>query len=54
MNIKYIKDLRNIIMMKKLNIKAGGPLNTKDLKRDNLDEYKLKVISLLFEDSGEI
>ena len=54
MNIKYIKDLRNIIMMKKLNIKAGGPLNTKDLKRDNLDEYKLKVISLLFDDSGEI
>ena len=47
-NIKFIKDLRNIIMIKKLNIKAGGIINTSDLKRDTLDEFKTKVIDLLF------
>lgn len=49
-NIKLVKDLRNIIMIKKLNNMKGGPIKVNDLNIENIEEFKTKVINLLFKE----
>ena len=48
MNIKYAKELKKIVTENGLNLQSGGPIKIHDIKTNTLEEFKLKVINLLF------
>lgn len=47
-NIKFKKDLVNIISLKKLNVRGGGNIRIEEIKVKNLSIYKKMVITALF------
>ena len=47
-NIKTKKDLVNIIHMKKLGRRKGGPIVIDNIRVSELDKYKQQVIEALF------
>ena len=47
-NIKTIKALVTVIQTKNLGIRAGGSIHIKDVKSKTFEQYKAKVIDLLF------
>lgn len=48
LSLKYVKDVYNIIINKKLNAKAGGPFKVADIKGEHLDIVKLQLANILF------
>lgn len=48
MGLEYIKDLRDVIMRKKLNAKSGGPLKTTDMVTKHFEWLKMQTAKLLF------
>lgn len=48
LGLRYVKDLRNIIIKKKLNVGAKGPFRTADIRCKNFNAMKIEVASILF------
>jgi hypothetical protein len=48
MNINKVNVLYNLVITKKLNAKNEGPIKVKDIKLENLDEYKKIIIDTLY------
>jgi len=48
MNINKVTVLYKEVMIKKLNIKNGGPIKLTDIKSNNLDKYKKIIIDTLY------
>lgn len=48
MNVTNIIDLKNIIVIKKLNAGNGGIINISKIITSNIEEYKLRTIKMLY------
>ena len=48
MNRNKVIDVKDIVKIKKLNIKNGGPIKVNDISLQNLDKYKRIIIDTLY------
>ncbi|HSW76475.1 MAG TPA: HNH endonuclease [Candidatus Saccharimonadales bacterium] len=48
LNITKVTDLKNIVIIKNLNVSNGGQITLKKINLNNLENYKLEIINKLF------